>query len=225
MASPVERATSGELVSDVLSYWFGDREREWYDPMHDREPIWFGGGDEVDNEIRAKFAVDVERAMTSDRWDALIDGSEHGMRGTLAFVILLDQFTRNIYRGDAKAFAADAKAYKVVADILGSEARMQAAKKELRPIERQLLWLPLMHQESVASLKDSMAVCQSIRDECTAAGRPECAKVIENGLSFGEKHLKILEQFGRYPYRNKVLGRESTLEEEVFLKDGPRFGQ
>lgn len=119
-------------------------------------------------------------------------------RGRLAEVIVLDQFSRNIYRDTPLAFASDKLAL-----ALSQEAIASKADKELSPIENSFLYMPFMHSES-ASIH-------------TIAADLYKNNGIESNYNFELKHKVIIDQFGRYPHRNKILGRESTAEELVFL--------
>ena len=119
--------------------------------------------------------------------------------GRLAEVLVLDQFSRNMYRGTAAAFASDALAL-----VLAQEAVAVGADQALTAAERVFLYMPYMHSES-----------NVIHDE---ALRLFEANGIENNLSFERRHKAIIDQFGRYPHRNAILGRESTEQEIAFLK-------
>lgn len=126
-------------------------------------------------------------------------------KGRLAEVIILDQFSRNIYRDKPAAFACDA-----LAVALTQEAILQKADLELRQVERSFLYMPLMHSESPL-----------IQDLSIAYHRKNGN---ENTLDFALKHKVIIDQFGRYPHRNAILGRSTTAEEEEFLgKPGSSF--
>ena len=134
----------------------------------------------------------------------------------LALVILLDQFTRNVFRGTGQAFAGDARAQQLV--------RQTLARHEDLPLPwvgRVFLYMPLMHAEDLA-----------LQDECVArfarllADAPETLKPrLQGHLDYARQHQDIIARFGRFPYRNAALGRLNSPEEETFLHTGPRFGQ
>ena len=129
---------------DVLDFWFGDGlTRGW--PSDDRSALWFGGGPALDEQIRSRFGALVERALTGELTDW-----ETSIRDRLALVILLDQFTRNVHRGHARAFAGDLRAQRLVLQSLALEQ-----DAELPTIGRVFLYMPLMHAESPA-----------LQDEC-----------------------------------------------------------
>ncbi len=154
----------------------------------------------------------------------------------LASVIVLDQFTRNVFRGSAKAFAADHLALSLAQHAIaqGWDKTISvgqcldkavdpndASQKGAVPFQT-FLYLPLEHAESIA-----------VQDQCVAVVK-EAAHVAQGSpyeqlgaatLKYAEDHRKIIERFGRFPHRNAVLGRESTPEEEEYLKTAERFGQ
>jgi uncharacterized protein (DUF924 family) len=174
--------------------------------------FWFGAGDAYGKPRRASFAKD-------DAFDAEIRarfGSLHDQAGAgrlaawqaepascLALVIVLDQFSRNLYRGSARAFAADP-----LARAAAEQALARGDDRAMPPVERMFLYLPFEHSES---LQDQQRSCELMR---TLADVPETADVYPYAL----RHREIIERFGRFPHRNAALGRESTPEEVAFLK-------
>ena len=136
--------------------------------------------------------------------------------GIAAIIILLDQFTRNVYRGQARAFAGDPRAQQLVLQTL------TMGQNTLLPrVGRVFLYMPLMHAEDLA-----------LQDECVArfthllnTATPERREALASNLRFAQQHRDIVAQYGRFPYRNAALGRENTPAETEFLKTGPRFGQ
>ena len=136
-------------------------------------------------------------------------GELFGWRGTaagrLAEVIVLDQFSRNLFRDSAAAFACDGMAL-----VLAQEAIAADAEQALRPVERSFLYMPFMHSESLAIHEIAVRLFER--------------NGIPGNLDFELRHKAIIERFGRYPHRNAALGRESTPEEREFLKQpGSRF--
>lgn len=194
---------------DVLDYWFGDDVAggSW----QQRADIWFGGGDAVDAEITARFGDTLSEAGAGklDDWAA----TPHG---ALALVIVLDQFSRNIHRGRAAAFAHDAKALALVRN-----ATSQGFDEALLPIERQFLYMPLMHAEDVAAQEECLARLHTLAEIPGPA-----QETIVAAIPFAEQHLEIIRRFGRFPHRNVALARASTPEEKAFMAaGGPSFGQ
>ncbi|HEX7273546.1 MAG TPA: DUF924 family protein [Casimicrobiaceae bacterium] len=188
------------LQNEILDFWFGPPGSATYGQPR-RE--WFRKIAAFDAEIRRRFGAAVERALAGDFADWIAP------REVLARVLLLDQFTRNGFRGEARAFAGDALA------LATAEAAIARGDDlALIPVERSFLYLPFAHAEDLAAQERSVALCTRLRDE-TGYGDP---------LPWAEKHAKVIRLFGRYPHRNAVLGRESTPEELAFLAaPGSRF--
>ena len=126
-------------------------------------------------------------------------------RSCLALVLLLDQFPRNMFRGTARAFATDTKARE-----LSRHAIASGFDRELSPIMRMFLYLPLEHSENLNDQLESVRLTSAL-----VAGNPDYAEI----LQYAEQHLEIFRRFGRFPGRNHALGRQSTQEEMNFLKD------
>ena len=195
---------------EVLDFWFGDGLlHDW--PTSDRSALWFGGGAAQDALITQNFGALVESALGGGLhdWEAQLESR-------LALIVVLDQFTRNVFRGQARAFAGDGRAQKLV---LQSLALAQDA--ELPSVGRVFLYMPLMHAESLA-LQDE---CVARFTRLLASTTPELHDTLTSNLRFAYQHLDIIRKFDRFPHRNAALGRVSTPEEEAFLADGPRFGQ
>jgi len=178
------------MHDDVLSFWFEEIEpKQWWsaDP----------GFDEL---IRQRFLGLLQEAEAGElyEWRA-------SARGRLAEIIVLDQFSRNVYRGTPRAFAQDPMAL-----VLAQEAVAAGALRALQPVERGFLLLPYMHSES----RKIHVVAEALYKEFAPA---------EN-YDFELRHKVIVDRFGRYPHRNEILGRTSTPEELDFLKQpGSRF--
>ena len=185
---------------EILDFWFGPRTSAAYGQSR---PEWFRKNPSFDAEIRARFGAAVETALAGGfaDWTA--------PRAALARVLLLDQFTRNSFRGEPRAFAGDPLA---LATAEASIAR--GDDRTLIPVERWFMYLPFEHSEDLAKQQRGIALCTRLRDE-TGHGEP---------LVWVEKHAAVIRRFGRFPHRNAVLGRESTPEEIDFLaRPGSRF--
>lgn len=203
-------STTSTTPAEVLDFWLGDGVRnEW--PTQDQAKRWFSGGAELDAGIRARFGADVAAAVAGD-----LRAWELAPLTRLALVILLDQFTRNVYRGKAQAFAGDARAQQLAQQTINS-----SEDRQLPWAGRVFLYMPLMHAENLA-----------LQDACVAsftrlvADAPDTLKPrLQDNLDFARKHRDIVARFGRFPYRNAALGRSDTPEEKDFLLKGPRFGQ
>ena len=196
--------------AQVLRYWFGDAlELGW--PSQSRSTLWFGGGKAQDADITGRFGTKVEQALA----DGLADW-ETTPHERLALVVVLDQFTRNVFRGQARAFAGDARAQSLVSDAL-----QRGWQAELPLACTVFLLMPLMHAEDLG-LQDE---CVRRFEQLPAGAPPERRQDLEGHLKFAREHRDIIARFGRFPYRNAALGRTSSAEEAEFLRDGPRFGQ
>jgi uncharacterized protein (DUF924 family) len=173
--------------------------------------MWWKKDPAFDDDIRDRF----EPAHTLAARGAL-DGWKATPRGRLALVILLDQFSRNMYRGTPRAFAQDARACECTL-----EAIVEGDEQGLGIMERSFLYMPLMHAEDVDLQHKSVAAFERL---CRAA--PETLrKAVEQTLDYAKKHAEIVERFGRFPHRNTILGRSSTPEEVTFLtQPGSSFG-
>lgn len=149
----------------------------------------------MDREIESRFGNLHQCIAAGEGWTWRCDAS-----GRLAEIIVLDQFSRNLFREDARAYAQDAMAL-----ALAQEAVHQELDLQLEPARRRFLYMPYMHSESLRVHQEALRLF----------GQPG----LEDNLEFEERHLRILERFGRYPHRNRVLGRESSEQELTFLKE------
>lgn len=185
---------------DVLDFWFGAPGTAEHGKQRE---LWFRKADETDAAIRARFGADVEAALAGRR-----EQWAHGARGMLALLILLDQFTRNIFRDTPRAFAGDARALALATAMVA-----KGEDRELAPFERWFAYLPFEHAESIAAQREALRLFGRLAEE----GFPDA-------LSWANKHHDVIARFGRFPHRNAILGRISTPEELEFLKrPGSRF--
>jgi uncharacterized protein (DUF924 family) len=170
-------------AADIVAFW------------RDAGPKrWFEKDAALDREIRDKFLPSHEAAANGK-----LKSWEDNAQGALALMILLDQFPRNMFRDDARAFATDplARAIAAAALIKGFDAKAGDM--------REFFYLPFMHSEDIADQERAIALY-------TAAG--------SDNLKWAHVHADIIRKFGRFPHRNAVLGRESTADEKVFLNSG-----
>lgn len=187
----------------VLAFWFGlPGSPEWDGSRRE----WFAKSDEFDARIRSQFLP---------VWQAAHDGADDDWsvtpEGACARIVLLDQFPRNMFRGDPRSFATDAKALEVARRMLAKGWDRQLPT----PWHRVFCYLPFEHAESLADQDISVRETTALRAD--TAGRVD---VVE----WAVKHHEIIARFGRFPHRNAVLGRESSAEELAFLKQpGSRF--
>jgi uncharacterized protein (DUF924 family) len=198
------------MPQNVLDFWFGDGLALGW-PSDDRGKLWWGGGAELDMQITTRFGALVKEALAGGLlpW-------EMPETSRLALVILLDQFTRNVFRGQAEAFAGDARAQCLVRQALDVNL-----DRKLPWVGRIFLYMPLMHAENEALQNECVRQFRLLRDEVPEALRER----IDSNLKFAEEHRNIIARFGRFPHRNQAMGRTSTPEEAEFLKTGPRYGQ
>jgi uncharacterized protein (DUF924 family) len=195
---------------DVLQHWFEDGlQLGW--PSRNMGAHWFGGGPEQDAEITERFGALVKEAQSGglSEWAAT-------PLTRLALVIVLDQYARNVYRGQAQAFAGDARSQQLV--LQGLE---QAFDEALPTVGRVFFYMPLMHAEDLALQTECLARFTRLH----ASASPDLQAKLQGNLDAAQEHLDIIKRFGRFPHRNATLGRASTAEEREFLENGPRFGQ
>ena len=199
------------LASDILEFWFGPRGG---DPLA-RSAQWFKRDSAFDDEIRARFGATIESGARGefDGWTKGDDDRDVA-HASLALVILLDQFTRNVFRNSARAFATDEHALEI---SLRTQERGLDAK--LTFIERYFLEMPMMHAESREVQRRSVTAFMRLVEEATNAGEPESiVKMLRSAHEYAVRHAEIVERFGRFPHRNTILGRTSTGDEIEFLR-------
>lgn len=167
----------------VLDFWFDQANKA----------CWFAKSDDFDAEIRRRFMGVWQQAARGE-----LSAWRDTLRGRLAEIIVLDQFSRNVWRDRANAFAQDNMAL-----ILAQEAVQHAGFADLDQAERNFMLMPFMHSESQAVHKQALPLFERYADAVT--------------LDFERQHKAIIDRFGRYPHRNEMLGRDSTAEEKAFL--------
>jgi uncharacterized protein (DUF924 family) len=192
-------------IDDLLSFWFGPPDQT----PEARGKRWFMRDAVLDEEIRARYGALAEAAAAGQ-----LAGWLDNPRGSLALVVLLDQFSRNLYRDSPRAFAQDPQALAITRAALG-----RGHERALSWLERYMLLMPFMHAEDVAVQRESVAVFEELLAEAIAAGASASdLAALTTALDFARRHAAIVERFGRYPHRNAVLGRPSTDEELEFLR-------
>lgn len=170
----------------------------WYEELEPQQ--WFKSPPEIDEKIAREFGGKLEELASKDSLEFATP------REALAAVIVLDQFSRTIHRGTADAFATDPKALALTKSLIAS-----GKDKELKEMERYFLYMPLMHSESLEDQKTCLALYEEMGSE--------------NGVHWAKDHLQVIEKFGRFPHRNKVLGRVNTPAEDEYLKTANTYGQ
>ncbi|MFI4867980.1 MAG: DUF924 family protein [Steroidobacterales bacterium] len=204
-------------AQDLLAFWFGPRPYGAAQiQQHSR--IWFGepGAPELtpqtDELIRERYGE-----LTLEAECGGLTAWESGPRRRLALILLLDQFSRNIYRGTARAYAQDLRALSLT--VSGMQFGADAT---LDPVERLFFYMPLMHAESLDVQEESVAAFRRLVEEAPA----ELRATFEDSLQAAVMHRDIIARFGRFPYRNRVLKRDSTRAElEWLASEGKRFAQ
>ena len=192
-------------AEEILRFWFADSLRNDAD-LSPYVARWFGSDANFDRSIAERFGADTQQAA-----DGAFDGWKESPRGRLALIILLDQFTRNVFRGMAKAYACDAQAAQICLEGLAA-----GADRSLAPVERLFFYLPLLHSERLADQDRSVECFRRLAAECDGAQSRE----FEQWLRLARRHRRIVAWFGRFPHRNVILGRTSTAAERIFLIQG-----
>lgn len=157
---------------------------------------WFAKDDAFDAEIRRRFLAThlAAAADTLSSWEATPEGA-------YALLILLDQFPRNLFRGSPQAFATDPQAL-----AIAERAIAHRFDQHFDPVERRFIYMPYMHSEALADQERCLALCAAADDA--------------EGVKFAEIHRDIIREFGRFPHRNAVLGRQTSRDEQAFLDAG-----
>jgi uncharacterized protein (DUF924 family) len=188
-------------AGEVLEFWFGSEDDPEYGRFRDE---WFRKDPDFDASVTARFADLYEEATSGG-----LDGWRDDAESVLALVIVLDQFPRNMFRGDGRTHAADGKALETAA-----YAVEHALDRELPAFQQMFLYMPFMHSEDVEDQRRSVELFERLADE---PGAPDVT-------SYAVGHRDIVERFGRFPHRNEILGRTTTPEEAEFLKtEGSSF--
>lgn len=193
---------------EILRFWFGDGNSDA--GFREHEDRWWRKDARLDAEVRERFAPAHERAMQGgcEAWRA-------HPGPCLALVILLDQFSRNMFRGTPEMFASDARAQGVALGAIDS-----GHAEAFEDVRRLFLYMPLMHAES----RDLQQRSLDLFAEACEHPAPALADAANAFQTFAEHHAAIIDRFGRFPHRNAILGRQSTPEEEAFLNEpGSRF--
>ncbi|HTM76688.1 MAG TPA: DUF924 family protein [Devosia sp.] len=177
-------------AADVIAFWF---------EQHGTED-WFGGKPEFDAALAEEFAETHPHVAKGEAYTWRTSAE-----GRLAEIIVLDQFSRQLHRGSAKAFAQDPMAL-----TLAQEAIAQGLDLTVDPMRRPFFYLPYMHSESLLIHDEAMRLY-------TALGEP-------NQLDYEVKHREAIARFGRFPFRNKALGRQSTAEELAYMEEAGTRG-
>lgn len=195
---------------DILTYWLGETPVS-ASALETQGKMWFQGGEAVDRELTEKFLPLLE---TLSAGPLARDWAARGAHGRLAAIIVLDQFSRNIFRGSPRAFAQD-----LLALSLCKEGLMAREDLGLAETERVFFYLPLEHSEETGDQIRSVDLFAALAQ----AARNGFEAFAENTLDYARKHLDVIEEFGRFPHRNAAVGRISTEAEKNWLAAGGGF--
>jgi uncharacterized protein (DUF924 family) len=193
-----------EIIDDILKFWFG-RVEDTVLPSKERSRIWFAESTEVDKTIKARFADTLEKAIQGQyqQWHKT-------PRGQLASIILLEQFSRHIYRNTPQAYAQDKAALGICIEGLKNEF-----DHDLSLIERVFFYFPLLHSENISDQEQSVNAYQMLSELAFS----ETRVIYDSFLKFAHHHYSVIESFGRFPQRNDQLKRTSSQEEMDYLKE------
>lgn len=201
-------------AKEILQFWFG--------PLADAPPqdkamvigqlkTWFGKDEKFDAQIRQRFGDLIFSAAKGE-----LVAWEDSPEGALALIILLDQFSRNCFRGTPQAFAQDGEALAIAKRMIEKGFDLR-----LRPILRSFVYLTFEHSESMEDQESGITCFTKVLEDCVPGGGEHF--LAEKTLQFAESHREIIARFGRYPHRNEILNRESTAEEIEFMKTHKGF--
>ena len=194
----------------VHGFWFGGSAAS-PEVLKTHAPLWFKGGEAFDRLLTAQFQPLLE---TLSAGPLARDWAARGPRERLAAIIVLDQMSRNIFRGSPRAFAQD-----MLALHLCKEGLEAGEDRALSEAERVFFYLPLEHSEAMADQEEAVALFTRLAGEA----RDEFRDFAKNTLDYAHQHLDVIRQFGRFPHRNASVGRESTEVEKEWLAEGGGF--
>jgi uncharacterized protein (DUF924 family) len=193
------------IADTVVELWFGE-DLDTPRAVAERCRQWFASDPAFDELIRLRFESLPDRALKGDFVDW-----RRSPYPTLALVLVLDQFPRNLYRGTARSFGYDSAAVEVSRKAIACNI-----DRELHPLEAVFLYLPFEHAED----QDLQDQCVSLFRQLAERAPPQLADHFSSFLEYAERHRSVIKKFGRFPHRNSVLGRRSTAEELQFLHSG-----
>jgi len=189
----------------ILEFWFGSFP-DAYSSDPGKLPMWFKQGSDYDGEIFTRFGADYFAACQGE-----LEHWAESPRGRLALIIVLDQFSRHIHRGDAQSYAQDPVAQDLTLDGIAC-----GDDQNLHPVERSFFYLPLEHAEDLGRQELSVLAFGGLLADVPEPHRA----AFQMNLEYARKHHYVIERFGRFPELNDMLGRESTAEELGFIAQG-----
>jgi len=186
-----------ETIDSVIRYWFGEASSS-ADINAEKKRLWWSKNEKVDEKIADRFSalIDAVASGELDHWNE----SDNGL---LASIICTDQFPRNIYRGHSKSFS-----YDQIALRFARQAIAMGFDRKLSLIKRVFIYMPFEHSEEISDQQQAVSLMQSLVEQSSTDEKDV----------FAGWHHEVIAEFGRFPHRNAILGRESTEKELVFLK-------
>lgn len=204
------------VAEEILDFWFGDGTASWrnaseWDPLTQYIPLWMEKHDATDATIASKFGKHIDRVLdgTYSHWSDASAPFDHKM----AYILLGDQFCRNVHRNSATMYQADPL-------VLPLAKRLLHDKVQMPLFQKFFVLLPLMHSESVEDQRECVAQFETLLDAAQKANEEAAVKFLTQTLGYAKLHRDIVEEYGRFPHRNAILGRENTAEEAKGLADG-----
>jgi uncharacterized protein (DUF924 family) len=179
----------------ILTFWFGPPESDLYGKPRQE---WFSKNPDFDQQIRTLFLADYHQAAQGG-----LDSWVHTPLSCLALILLLDQMPRNMFRDTPQAFATDPQAL-----AIAEKAVVHGLDRQLLFVQRWFMYLPFEHSENLVDQRQSVQLFSQLEED------PDS----QEAISYAIRHRQVIEQFGRFPHRNRILGRPSTPPELVFLQ-------
>ena len=203
MAATATDIAQMEDSTSIRQFWFGGSDDDRITSVQ-QAALWWSKNELLDQQMRARFAQCVQAAA-----HGVLDAWATRAEGLLALILLTDQFPRNLYRQQPQAFALDH-----LARGWCRQALQQQLDRQLQPIERVFIYLPLEHSEQLADQEQAVALFEAL----LASVAPAQRDVYQGYLDFARQHHAIIQRFGRFPHRNAILGRPSSAAECAFLQ-------
>lgn len=187
--------------------WFGENPADGV--PDEKIDMWFSGDEETDRWLEESFG-DLYESVTKDDVYPKVRSNLENRRRTVGLILLLDQLSRNLYRGEPEAFSQDERAGELARQLVRS-----GDHEELSMWERTFVYLPFEHSENRDDQRRSVELFEALVEDCPDPWK----EAAEEFLDYARKHREVIEEFGRFPHRNEILGRESTDAEQKYLEE------
>lgn len=194
-----------DIIKEIHHFWFGELDERGL-CVEDHNSLWFGSDEKTDATCQKRFGAALLRAL-----DGQLDNWAETDQGLVALVVLLDQFSRNIYRETPQAFAGDVRALALALAAIDSERHLM-----LPAIHRVFLYLPLEHSEDIVNQEHCVELFRALEDEVNEP-------LFAGFTRYAVAHRDVIARFGRFPHRNTALGRAATPEELSFMETHKGF--